>query len=215
MCCVLGVMLFCMLIGFNSLLSGSSMFEYIVLVLSDVDVSFLGYRCKYCIFSLADFGYFGISVLIFFLLVNIMGLFDIACLSIYGGMVIGMSFMILRVVDLIGWYVFSTSFVLLLTLDLGYTIVLVNVFLCYIECISNIFRSISLGFRLFANILAGHLIVIMLVSVMVGGIVHLNVLMIFGVFSVLACIIALEMAMVALQSYVFSVLIKVFVKDIF
>lgn len=90
-------------------------------------------------------------------------------------------------------------------------------FLVLIELISNIARSISLGLRLGANILSGHLLLTILCGLIFDYIVSatfiLSLLSIIPLIIILG-IISLEFAIAAIQAYVFCVLTCSYIKDV-
>lgn len=77
-----------------------------------------------------------------------------------------------------------------------------------IEMISYIFRPISLSVRLFANMLAGHV----MVQLFAGFTIALGV---FGVmpFAFIVALIGLELIVAMLQAYVFAVLTAIYLRD--
>ena len=81
--------------------------------------------------------------------------------------------------------------------------------LFFIEIISHLVRIISLSVRLFANILAGHLLILF----MAGGLVVLLGLAPLGVFSLLLAIpfFLFEVGLVAtLQAFIFATLTSIY-----
>jgi F-type H+-transporting ATPase subunit a len=77
-----------------------------------------------------------------------------------------------------------------------------------IEIISYIFRPISLSVRLFANMLAGHV----MVQLFAGFTIALGI---FGImpFAFIVALIGLELIVALLQAYVFAVLTAIYLKD--
>lgn len=89
-------------------------------------------------------------------------------------------------------------------------------FLVLIEIISNLARSISLGLRLGANILSGHLLLTILCGLIFDFIISSS--FIIALFSIIPLIIilgiiSLEFAIAAIQAYVFCVLTCSYIKD--
>jgi len=89
-------------------------------------------------------------------------------------------------------------------------------FVFFLEIISFIARAFSLGIRLFANMLSGHILLKLLISYIwlignFGGfllvLVSLPVLLVF-------CIYLLELAIAFLQAYVFMTLFSIYVNEI-
>jgi F-type H+-transporting ATPase subunit a len=77
-----------------------------------------------------------------------------------------------------------------------------------IEIISYVFRPISLSVRLFANMLAGHV----MVQLFAGFAIALGI---FGVmpFAFIVALIGLELIVAVLQAYVFAVLTAIYLRD--
>nr|YP_052713.2 ATP synthase F0 subunit 6 [Starmerella bacillaris]AAR10340.2 ATP synthase F0 subunit 6 [Starmerella bacillaris] len=89
-------------------------------------------------------------------------------------------------------------------------------FLVMIEMISNIARSISLGLRLGANMLSGHLLLTILCGLMFDFIMSSSfIIAILGFIPLIMIlgIVSLEFAMAAKQAYVFCVLTCSYIKD--
>jgi len=88
-------------------------------------------------------------------------------------------------------------------------------FLVVIELVSYSFRAISLGVRLFANMMAGHTLVKILsgfawTMLSVGGIMYLVSLI---PFLVVFALIFLEVGVACLQAYVFTILTCIYLND--
>lgn len=87
--------------------------------------------------------------------------------------------------------------------------------LVVIELISYSARALSLGLRLGANILAGHLLIVIL-SGLVLDFMSVSILtFVLGVFPIIIifAIVALELAVAIIQAYVFCVLTSSYIKD--
>lgn len=92
-------------------------------------------------------------------------------------------------------------------------------FLVVIELISYFSRALSLAIRLFANMVAGHALLHILTAALIGSFrlsfnILLHIIMFFPAL-IVASIIVLEMGIAFLQSYVFLVLICIYMVDIF
>ena len=90
-------------------------------------------------------------------------------------------------------------------------------FLVLIELLSYVSRLLSLSIRLFANMMAGHSLVKILVTSAVGLVSSINLW--FLPFAVLVSIILLpliflELAVAGLQAYVFTILVCVYLNDV-
>jgi len=88
-------------------------------------------------------------------------------------------------------------------------------FLVVMELVSYCFRAISLGVRLFANMMAGHTLVKILAGfswtmMSLGGIVAIAGLVPFGVVFALTF---LEIGVACLQAYVFTILTCIYIND--
>jgi len=88
-------------------------------------------------------------------------------------------------------------------------------FLVLIEAISYIFRVISLTARLFANMMSGHCLMYILSSFVVSLFFLYSAMSILCVFPfiVVFCIVFLELGIAAIQAYVFTVLIGLYLND--
>lgn len=87
--------------------------------------------------------------------------------------------------------------------------------LVVIETISNIARSISLGLRLGANILSGHLLLTILCG-LIFDVMSSSIILFFVGFiplTIILGIVGLEFAISAIQAYVFCVLTCSYIKD--
>jgi F-type H+-transporting ATPase subunit a len=88
-------------------------------------------------------------------------------------------------------------------------------FLVLLELISYCFRAISLGIRLFANMMAGHSLVKILsgfawTMLSMGGIMYLAQL---APLLIVFALIGLELGVAMLQAYVFTILICIYLND--
>jgi len=86
-----------------------------------------------------------------------------------------------------------------------------------IEIISFFFRLVSLGFRLAANLMAGHILLGLLASAYCGMLMLLsNSIIIICIFTLIVCVLLLfELFVSFLQTYVFVVLLCSYYNDIF
>jgi len=85
-------------------------------------------------------------------------------------------------------------------------------FLVIIEVISFVSRPFSLGIRLFANMMSGHTLLVIL-SGFTLTILQLQVVLGFLPITLITCIIGLELFIAALQAYVFTVLVCIYMKE--
>nr|AOY39465.1 ATP synthase F0 subunit 6 [Cerophytidae sp. BMNH 900085] len=83
-------------------------------------------------------------------------------------------------------------------------------FMVFIETISNIIRPLTLSIRLMANMIAGHLLLILL-----GNSIHFNSMMLISIMIFLQILMfSLELAVSFIQGYVFSILISMYSSEI-
>ena len=83
-------------------------------------------------------------------------------------------------------------------------------FIVIIELIRNLIRPLTLSVRLAANIVAGHLLIV-LIS---GPIRSISIILIILVLSVLLLLLILELAVSIIQAYVFSTLISLYIIEV-
>jgi F-type H+-transporting ATPase subunit a len=179
-----------------------------------VDAEYVLFSFEGAMFCIYDFTVLFTVIFCSFLCGNVIGLFDFSTFSMFLLIVILLSIVILRLCD----YVLSVNYtfksVLLLSIDLGYSSVIVTIFLFLIEIVSNMFRSLSLGFRLFANLFAGHLIIVMLVSISCYYIFTCMLVSYLVISLVIVGIFSIEIFMAIVQSYVFSSLVRIYFIDL-
>ena len=85
-------------------------------------------------------------------------------------------------------------------------------FLVLIEVISFLSRPFSLGIRLFANMMSGHALLIIL-SNFTLSMAQKNFIIVFIPFVLIVAIVGLELMIAALQAYVFTVLVCIYLND--
>ena len=92
---------------------------------------------------------------------------------------------------------------------------LLSFILIPIEIISYIFRPISLSVRLFANMMAGHTLLKVIVGFSWSMIFGSGSIFLFHLFPlfILVGLIGLELAVACIQSYVFTILFCIYLKD--
>jgi F-type H+-transporting ATPase subunit a len=88
-------------------------------------------------------------------------------------------------------------------------------FLVLLELISYSFRALSLGIRLFANMMAGHSLVTILsgfawTMLSLGGVMYVAHL---APLAIVFALIGLELGVAMLQAYVFTILICIYLND--
>ena len=84
-----------------------------------------------------------------------------------------------------------------------------------IELVSYVFRPISLGVRLGANIMAGHALLVILsgfawTMLTAGGFLAVAAIFPFAIVFAITC---LEFAVAGLQAYVFTILLTIYLRD--
>jgi F-type H+-transporting ATPase subunit a len=83
-------------------------------------------------------------------------------------------------------------------------------FMVLIETIRNTIRPLTLAVRLIANIIAGHLLITLLGNQAVGASIYIIGLVVIAQIILLA----LELSVSIIQSYVFSVLVTLYTREI-
>lgn len=92
---------------------------------------------------------------------------------------------------------------------------LLKYFLIIIEVLSFVIRPFSLGIRLFANMLAGHTLLFILGGFMFT-VINKNIILIFLMpLSVVVMVILLEICIAFIQAYVFTILLIIYINDMF
>jgi F-type H+-transporting ATPase subunit a len=126
---------------------------------------------------------------------------------------LGLSFSLFIGVTIVGFQTHGLHFFSLL-LPQGVPLPLAP-FLVLLELISYCFRALSLGIRLFANMMAGHSLVKILsgfawTMLSMGGIMYLAHL---APLLIVFALIGLELGVAVLQAYVFTILICIYLND--
>jgi F-type H+-transporting ATPase subunit a len=129
-----------------------------------------------------------------------------------------LSFMVWWGTCLLGFYESGLSFIALFYVS-GIPFVLVP-FSALIEFISFIFRSVSLALRLFANIVAGHILldtVALFIYKLVNPLFFSIKFSFIGIIPLLLCIILIlfELVVAILQGYIFVILSVIYLKDVY
>lgn len=154
------------------------------------------------------------TLFIFILVANLIGMIPYSfALSSHLVFVISTSLMLWLGVTILGlethkWVFFS------LFVPGGTPLVLVPV-LVLIELLSYCARAISLGLRLSANTLSGHLLMVILASLVFNLMAINYITFIFGIIPLLGifAIVCLEFAIACIQAYVFCILTSSYIKD--
>lgn len=82
-------------------------------------------------------------------------------------------------------------------------------FIVLIELVSNVIRPLTLGIRLIANIIAGHLLLTLLGIITCGG-WFILALVLVGIILILI----LELRVALIQAYVFTILSRLYVAEV-
>ena len=126
---------------------------------------------------------------------------------------LGLSFTIFIGVTILGLYIHRIGFFAFF-IPAGSPLALVPL-LVLIELISYLARAVSLGVRLFANMVAGHALLKilsgLLTKLFTAGIVMFFITLI--PFSIFVALVGLELAVALIQSYVFCILTCSYLKD--
>ena len=179
-----------------------------------IDAEYVLFSFEGAMFCIYDFTMLFTFIFCCFLSGNVIGLFDFTTFSMFMFVVMLISIIILRLCDFMLSINYVYKGILLLSIDLGYSSIIVVIFLFIIEIVSNMFRSFSLGFRLFANLFAGHLIIIMLVSISCYYLFSCMLINYLVISLVIVGIFSIEIFMAVVQSYVFSSLVRIYFIDL-
>lgn len=96
------------------------------------------------------------------------------------------------------------------------TPIAIAILLVFIEIVSYVARLFSLSIRLFANMMAGHTLLKILIGFSFTILFFFNFFSIFAIFPwiIVTCIVVLEILIAFLQAYVFLILICIYCNDI-
>jgi len=83
----------------------------------------------------------------------------------------------------------------------------------FLEIISYIIRSFSLGIRLSANIIAGHILVHIIASVIFALLCNTRYILVILPIMLLVAIFVLEVGVACLQAYIFTILVCMYLND--
>lgn len=146
-------------------------------------------------------------IFLIILILNFIALFPFIFTST-AHMVISFSlaFSIWIIIILYAW-IYKTKHILTHTIPIGTPLLLIN-FIFIIELVSNTIRPITLSVRLTANIVAGHLLILLLRNFALTSINNI----IISIFPILILSI-LEIAVSLIQAYVFVTLISLYINE--
>lgn len=154
------------------------------------------------------------TLLIYILVLNLVGNIPYSfAVTSHLILTIGLSITILIGVTIIGFKIHKLKFFSLFC-PAGTPLMLVPL-LVLIEFVSYLARAVSLGLRLGANILSGHMLLVILggfiYQIMMSGV--LNAFLGLIPFVIVVGIAGLELAISAIQTYVFCILTSSYIKD--
>lgn len=149
------------------------------------------------------------TIFLYVALINLFGMIPYeGALASQGVLSLSLSFTVFLVLTIIGFFRQHAQFFYVFVPPKGIPMVLIPL-LVIIEIVSYLSRGISLGVRLFANIMAGHSLLyifssfILLVNPVIGMII----------FIIIFLITCLEFVIALLQAYVFFVLTLIYFRD--
>jgi ATP synthase subunit 6 len=185
-----------------------SIVEQVYVFVCDICIEQLGTRKAHLYFP------FVFTLFVFLVFTNLIGLIPYAFTpTTHLVLTFTLSFTIFIGVTLIGFNIHGIRFFeFFLPPGVPYAI---SPLLVLIELISYIFRGISLGVRLFANMMAGHT----LLTIFSGFVVSLCALGIMGTIvsvvplTIVFALTFLEVGVALLQAYVFTILTVVYIRD--
>lgn len=88
--------------------------------------------------------------------------------------------------------------------------------LLFVEVLSYLFRPITLGFRIFANIFAGHVMLKLFAdfaTMLVGAFGNIGLLAALLPVGIMVALIGVEIAIVLIQSYIFMLITTIYLRD--
>jgi F-type H+-transporting ATPase subunit a len=122
-------------------------------------------------------------------------------------LVISISVIIWLGLTIIGFHIYGIFYIGLLV-PIGTPIILVPI-LVIIELLSYVSRAFSLGLRLVANMISGHLLILIISGLLISMNILLMILPILGILA----IISLELVIGIIQAYVWCILTSSYLKD--
>lgn len=149
------------------------------------------------------------SIFLYVVLINLFGMIPYeGALASQAVLSLSMSFTVFLVLTIIGFVRQKTNFLYVFIPPKGIPVILVPL-LILIEIVSYLSRGISLGVRLFANIMAGHTLLFIFSSF----ILSVNPVIGLCIFIIIFLITILEFMIAILQGYVFFVLTLIYFRD--
>ena len=155
---------------------------------------------------------FVLSFFLFIVVLNVLGLFPyVFTPTVHIIVTFGLSLSIIIGVTLLGFLTFKFNFLSILT-PAGAPLGLAP-FLVIVETISYVSRAISLGVRLAANLIAGHLLFAIISGFAFNMLINGLVVLSFFPMLIMIFITLLEMAVAVIQAYVFCLLTAIYLGD--
>ena len=149
------------------------------------------------------------SIFLYVVLINLIGMIPYeGALASQGILSLSLSFTVFLVLTLIGLHRQKLNFLMVFIPPKGIPLILIPL-LILIEIVSYLSRGISLGVRLFANIMAGHTLLFIFSSF----ILNVNIVIGLAIFIIIFLISCLEFMIAILQGYVFFVLTLIYFRD--
>lgn len=149
------------------------------------------------------------SIFIYVVLINLFGMIPYeGALASQAVLSLSLSFTVFLVLTIIGFVRQKTNFLYIFIPPKGIPSVLIPL-LILIEIVSYLSRGVSLGVRLFANIMAGHTLLFIFSSF----ILSVNPVIGLCIFIIIFLITILEFMIAILQGYVFFVLTLIYFRD--
>jgi len=149
------------------------------------------------------------TIFLYVVLINLFGMIPYeGALASQGVLSLSLSFTVFLVLTIIGFFRQRQKFLLVFIPPKGIPLPLIPL-LIVIEIVSYLSRGISLGVRLFANIMAGH----SLLYIFSSFILLVNPIIGFAIFIIIFLITCLEFVIAILQGYVFFVLTLIYFRD--
>lgn len=155
---------------------------------------------------------FVLCLFLFIVVLNVLGLFPyVFTPTVHIIVTFGLSLSIVMGVTLLGFFIFKFNFLSILMpagAPLGLAPALVMV-----EVLSYVSRAISLGVRLAANLIAGHLLFTIISGFAFNMLINGLVVLSFFPILIMTFITLLEMAVAVIQAYVFCLLTAIYLGD--
>lgn len=214
--CLLIILSYCMYLYIidNGLISSNNVIEFtnelIKDLISSVCVQQIGTNKTYIVFML-------MSIFVLLLFLNIYGLIPYSySITSQVSVTVFLSFSICCGVTLIGFLNMSFNYLYLFITEEGEMPTAIVPFLILIEFLSYSARYFSLGLRLFANMMAGHSLMVILSKFFLNffdSFLNIFDILLLFIFFLMLSIVLLEIGVSLLQAYVFVLLITIYMSE--